>query len=402
MFEELSETLKNKWQQEGFQKATDIQEQIFQQMKNKESFIAVSPTGTGKTLAYLLPLFLQIEVNHQLQAVVFAPSQELAQQILSVSKEWTKGMGLTIIALIGGANAKRQIEQLKKKPELIIATPGRFLELMKQTAKLKVHNVRWVIYDEADYLLAKQNQSRKDLELIDERMMRDVQKILVAATESKDLKNYLKDQSPNPILLRNSKTNEQQAVHHFLVLTKNRHKVNDLKRLIHLEDFKALVFFERIADLERVAAKLNYEKVPVSVLHSDLSNQERKYAIEQLKNSKVKLLLTTEVAARGIDLPNIPYVVQYHSAKTTHSYIHRSGRTGRMGAKGTVISLVNEQERRDLKKLLVENDIQLEDGKIYNRQLIKVNYESKSESKSRPVRERKSQPRQKNTTKHKK
>ena len=389
MFNDLPAPLQEKWQAAGFQEPTAIQKKVFQQMNIKESFAAISPTGTGKTLAYLIPLLMQLEANHQLQAVIFAPSQELAQQILQVSSDWGTNLGLTIMSLIGGANTKRQIEQLKKKPELIIATPGRFLELLKQTAKLKVHTVQWLIYDEADYLLAKTNQSRQDLELIEGRMMRDVRKAFISATQSEDLLRYLDAQSPVPVLLKSSIEEQAQPVTHMVVLSNNRNKVENLRRLTHLDSMKALVFFDRISDLERVAAKLIYEQVPISVLHSDLSNQERKFAISLFNKQETKLLLTTEVAARGIDLPDIPYVIHFHSAKTPQSYIHRSGRTGRMGAKGQVISLVNEQEARDLKKMLASLDIQLERRRLYRQQLIAAHDDLKVTKSKRPVQNRK-------------
>ena len=389
LFNDLPTPLQEKWQAAGFQEPTAIQKKVFQQMNIKESFAAISPTGTGKTLAYLIPLLMQLEANHQLQAVIFAPSQELAQQILQVSSDWGTNLGLTIMSLIGGANTKRQIEQLKKKPELIIATPGRFLELLKQTAKLKVHTVQWLIYDEADYLLAKTNQSRQDLELIEGRMMRDIRKAFISATQSEDLLRYLDAQSPVPVLLKSSIEEQAQSVNHMVVLSNNRNKVENLRRLTHLDSMKALVFFDRISDLERVAAKLIYEQVPISVLHSDLSNQERKFAISLFNKQETKLLLTTEVAARGIDLPNIPYVIHFHSAKTPHSYIHRSGRTGRMGAKGQVISLANEQEARDLKKMLASLDIQLERRRLYRQQLIAAHDELKVTKPKRPVQKRK-------------
>ena len=151
----MKEYIQNKWNEKGFKALTPIQEATKELIQNGEDVVAVSPTGTGKTLAYLLPLLEKIEVNHELQVVILVPSQELAQQIGEVIREW-KLPELTMLVLAGGANVKRQIENLKKKPELVVGTPGRLTELANQK-KLKLHKVQVLVLDEADYLLAQEH-----------------------------------------------------------------------------------------------------------------------------------------------------------------------------------------------------------------------------------------------------
>ncbi|MCR8969500.1 DEAD/DEAH box helicase [Facklamia sp. 7083-14-GEN3] len=368
---ELSNTqLKKYWQEKNFSEATAIQKQVYPYIKDEESVVAISPTGTGKTLAYLLPILEKIEVNQQLQAIIFAPTQELAQQIFLVVDEWSRLLGITVTSIVGGANVKRQIEKLKNKPELIVATPGRFNELLKQTSKLKVHTVRWIIYDEADYLFSKGEQQIADIEMIEKRLMRDIKRYYFSATKSKDFLDYLQAKNYEFDRLEISMESANIQTEHVYLEVNNRQKTNMLKRLAQMEGMQAIVFFDQISDLERAAAKMIFENLSISVLHSQLTNQERQIALEQFRQQKTIYLLTTDLASRGLDIEGIPNVIHYHPARDVRTYYHRSGRTGRMGNEGCAISLVNQQEALNLKRMLDDSSIHLEERVLYDRQLL--------------------------------
>ena len=354
MIEKLPLTLQKRWQEKEFQAASQVQEEVIPELLANHSVLAISPTGTGKTLAYLLPILSLTQPNRQLQSLVFVPSQELARQIYEVAQEWGQGLGLTIQCLIGGANKRNQIQALKEKPEVIIATPGRFAELLNESAKLKVHQVQRVIYDEADYLFQADSQLDQDLALINHRLMRDVAKSYFSASYHQDLKDYLTCQ--------------------------NRRKVAMLKHLAFVEGMQAIVFFDQINDLEIAAAKLTYEGIPVVALHSQLSKIERQRALELFSQGQAIYLLTTDLAARGIDLPEIPYVIQYDRVSEADTYTHRAGRTGRMGRAGTVISLLNQQEALDLKRILDGQGIDLNERFLYQSQLLADKPEKKEGS----------------------
>ncbi|GAB7232407.1 DEAD/DEAH box helicase [Facklamia hominis] len=377
MIEKLPLTLQKRWQEKEFQAASQVQEEVIPELLANHSVLAISPTGTGKTLAYLLPILSLTQPNRQLQSLVFVPSQELARQIYEVAQEWGQGLGLTIQCLIGGANKRNQIQALKEKPEVIIATPGRFAELLKESAKLKVHQVQRVIYDEADYLFQADSQLDQDLALINHRLMRDVAKSYFSASYHQDLKDYLADQALDR---RFELTQPVSTIQHIYLTCQNRRKVAMLKHLAFVEGMQAIVFFDQINDLEIAAAKLIYEGIPIVALHSQLSKIERQRAFEIFSKGQAIYLLTTDLAARGIDLPEIPYVIQFDRVSEADTYIHRSGRTGRMGQAGTVISLLNQQEVLDLKRILDGQGIDLNERFLYQSQLLADKPEKKEGS----------------------
>ncbi|UUX33834.1 DEAD/DEAH box helicase [Fundicoccus culcitae] len=363
----LEEDLKKYWHNKGFDAATPIQKAVYQPIIEKQSFVAISPTGTGKTLAYLLPLIQTIEANNVLQVIILAPSQELVKQIGEVAQEWAQLLGLKTQVILGGANISRQIEQLKDKPEIIVATPGRFVELLNQTRKLKVHMVKTIVYDEADYLW--QDEHRPALEQIEKRLDKDVQKIWVSATLGAPLLSLVQAPTTIPLIHMTSQDNKL-PIEHYYILTTDRQKPQLLKRLGQVDNMQAIVFFEQVNELDQVASKLIYDGIKVAVLHSQVSKFERQHAIESFKAGEVTYLLTTDLAGRGMDIPALPYAIHYNRVNNLDTYFHRSGRVGRMGHKGVVISLVNEQEHRDLQKILDARSIQLTEKIVFQQAIV--------------------------------
>lgn len=355
------------WEEKTFEEPAPIQKQLFEAAQNGQDVIAISPTGTGKTLAYLLPILNTIEANKTLQAIVLAPSQELVMQIGDVARDWGKAVGIKTQTLIGGANIKRQIDKLKEKPELIIATPGRLSELMSKTKKLKVHSVKTIVFDEADYLF--QDEHKRTIASIQQSLMRNVQEIYTSATISDEFISDL-SQRPQMSIIRVDEEDTPNQTDHYYITVNNRDKVNELKRLAQVEDMRAIVFFEQIHQIEEVAAKLIFNNIPIVVLHSDISKQEREYAIRAFKNHSVTYLLTTDVASRGMDIKEVPYVIHYNRVEDRQTYIHRSGRTGRMNSEGIVISLTNQQEHQDLQELLKNENIHITERVLKDRMLL--------------------------------
>lgn len=343
------ETLQKKWNDKGFKEATAIQERVYDAIKNGEDIVAISPTGTGKTLAYVLPLLELVSPNHELQTLVVAPSQELAQQIGEVIREW-KPSELTMIVLAGGANIKRQLKNLKKKPEIVVGTPGRLMEL-SQSRKLKLHQLQTIVLDEADYLLQPEHlhQTR---ELI-KKAPSQRQVLCFSATKNDTLSHLSQWLNVAPTMLEVTHVETTQAtVQHAYVETPVRKKDELLRKFANMQQFQALVFVNSLANAGILAEKLAYHHIPCALLTSDAHQSERKAAIQAFKKGEVPLLLTTDVASRGLDVEDLPVVIHYDLPESAEVYTHRSGRTGRMGKAGLVLSFVTEKEVRTLKKLV--------------------------------------------------
>lgn len=347
---ELQPFIQAIWEKEGFNRLTNVQEKAIPLIDGGRDVIAESPTGTGKTLAYLLPVLNKIDPEKRtIQAVVLASSQELVMQILSEIQKWGEGSGIRSASFIGGANVKRQLEKLKKQPHIIAGTPGRMMELIAQK-KIKMHEVKTIVLDEGDQLLTKEHlQTVKN---IVKSSQADRQVVLFSATLPEQAVTIAKEltQDAEIIQVKKDETIESGAVDHVFFTAEQRDKIKLLEKMSRLEEASILVFIKDIGNLNVVSEKLAFQNVKASVLHSDLNKDKRKNALKDFRTGKVNMLLATDVAARGLDIKGITHVVHYDFPRDIEQYVHRSGRTGRFGAEGTVVSLVNEREERDLKK----------------------------------------------------
>ena len=364
---QLTPELQQQWQRAGFTAPTPIQIATHPLITDGQSLVATAPTGTGKTLAYLLPLLPKIQPQGGWQLLILVPSQELAQQIGRVVQLWATPCRLSSVVLAGGANRNRQIDKLKSKPEIIVATPGRLSELSEQSRKLKYHQIQAIVLDEADHLLV--DEHIDVVRRLVGRAPASRQLLFFSATSSERLQQIERWFSTTVQTVSISATQSEQNTQHTYIQTPNRKRSEVLRALSHVADWRALVFVSNIATADMLYQKLRYEKVPVALVHSELSATERKRAIEQFTHQKVCYLVTTDVAARGLDLPQLPCVIQYDLPLDAITYTHRSGRTGRMGAAGLVVSLVNERSVRTLKQLVAPGTV-LQEKIVYAQQFI--------------------------------
>ncbi|KAA9031219.1 DEAD/DEAH box helicase [Niallia endozanthoxylica] len=342
------------WEKAGFSQPTSIQSYAIPHILEKKDVIAQSPTGTGKTLAYLLPVLNMIDAEKKaVQAVILASSQELVMQILNEIQKWAEGSGIRGASFIGGANVKRQLEKLKKHPHIAVGTPGRVHELIKQK-KLKMHEVKMVVLDEGDQLLVPEHT--ETVQQIVKSTLSDRQVVLFSATLPDSIINIAKELTNNAeiISVKKDETIRAEKVNHIYFISEQRDKIKLLEKISRLKELKGLVFVKDIGNLTVLAEKLQFKKINVSILHSDLNKMERQKALRNFRDGKTSMLIATDVAARGLDIQGITHVVHYDFPKDLNQYVHRSGRTGRFGAAGTVISLVTEREERDLKKFARE------------------------------------------------
>ncbi|ADU29029.1 DEAD/DEAH box helicase [Evansella cellulosilytica] len=360
--------LQEAWKKSHFKEVTEIQKQVIPAILEGQDIIAESPTGTGKTLAYLLPTLEKIDVNKkEMQVLIFASSRELVMQILEEIRIWTEGSSIGRAALIGGANVKRQIDKLKKKPQIVVATPGRAVELMQQK-KLKVHEVKTVVFDEADQLFS--NEHQKQIDHVLKSTLKDRQILVFSATLNELVEEKAKIRMNDAKVVRVKLDEEANNVEHVYIICEQRDKMTTLRRLINLKGLRALAFSNDIQLLSTYAAKLEYDGMPLGLLHSETTKQEREQALRQFREKRTPLLLATDVASRGLDIKELTHVFQLDVPRDAEQYKHRAGRTGRAGQEGTVISLVTEQEVQKLLQLGKKLSLTMYEKRLYKGELV--------------------------------
>lgn len=341
MITKLPDAWQKLWKDLGFTTFTPIQEQLFDPISQGDNTLGISPTGTGKTLAYLLPLLLRIRPKKAQQLLILSPNTELAGQLFEVTKTWAEPLGLSAQLFLSGSSQKRQIERLKKGPEIVIGTPGRIFELIK-LKKIKMMSVDTVVLDEYDELL---NDSQLQfVERITHYVPRNHQLIYISATATV----ASSDLAPDTKIIDCS-TQQIDTIHHYYILVDKRHRTDLLRKFSNIPDFRGLVFFNSLSDLGAVEERLQFEGSSASSLASDVNVKQRKLILEKFKNHDLSLLLGTDLIARGIDIDQLETVINFEVPRDKDIYTHRSGRTGRMGKEGAVITFISHPE--DLKKL---------------------------------------------------
>lgn len=348
------------WEDKAFRQPTAIQKQVYKPMSQKQSLLAVSPTGSGKTLAYLLPSLQQVVPGQGNQLLILTSSQELAVQVYEVAKEWAHAINLHCQSCIGGANVKRQVEQLKKKPEVIVGTPGRVLELIK-AKKINAFNIQSLILDEADQLVKDDSQGL--VKEIMQRLGKKTTNSFFSATADTALAEVKELVTDLTVIDTTMIDDSQGVVYHYYLNVSARKITDTLRRLCHIEAFQGLFFFNQLSDLGNAEEKLGFHHLNVASLASDQSKEMRKLALNAFKQHRLNALLATDIAARGIDLDRLPYVVNVDVPLTKESYLHRAGRVGRMGADGVVLTLVTPQTQRDYRKIM--SQMQLKGQEVF-------------------------------------
>jgi len=345
----LNETLQEKWAKSNFAFEMPIQTKLIPHMLDGSDIVAESPTGTGKTLAYVLPLLQKVDpTKKQTQALVIVPSQELGMQIVEVFRDWVSGTDITVAQLIGGANINRQIDVLKKKPTIVVGTPGRLQELVK-VKKIKMHEINIVVLDEGDQLLSREHRTTVK-GLIDATVERQL--VVLSATITEEIELVAERMMKNPVRIQVSAEEipmKGKVIHSF-VKTEPRDKTELLRRLSHLEGMKGLAFVNSLDQLLMKDSKLAYRNAPIVSLHSEMKKEERKQALDDFKNGKVSILIATDVAARGLDISGLTHVIHVDVPHSIEPYLHRSGRTGRAGKDGEVLTLLTYSDEKTYKK----------------------------------------------------
>lgn len=367
---DLIEQFQTHFEERNFKQLTAIQEAVQKPLEEDKTVFGIAPTGSGKTLAFTWPLLPKVMKGQGTQILVLEPSQELALQTTRVMREWAALLGLKVHSATGGANLRRQTERLKKeRPEVVVGTPGRILHLL-DTRDLKLNNLATLVIDEADDLLRDDTQAV--VEDIERATPLDTQLAFFSATQSTTLEqlDVLFGRDLVKIDVRAQDHSRGPVKHGLVVARTMSDKAVMLERLSQTKNFRALVFFTSIKTLHYTASRLRHDGISSATLGGRQRQTERETVMRQFRKHQVKLLLTTDVAARGLDVPKLPAVVNFELPNTADGYVHRTGRTGRQGEPGLVVNLGDDHDFRDLKKLLADTNYQLEPMTIDKRQLV--------------------------------
>ena len=343
---------------------TDIQAQVIPHMLEGRDVIGQAHTGSGKTLAYLCPILMRIDPSaKQAQALILAPTHELVMQIYRLAVQLSKDAELDIkcMSIIGEANINNQIAKLKEKPQLIVGTPGRVLDLIKKK-KINCQTIRTVIIDEMDNLLDNTNQ--QTMQEIIKSMLRDRQLAAFSATASNHTLELLKQHMHEPVMLvSKAEVKMNPNIEHFYLIGEQRDKFVLLRKLLHALDEEAqriLIFMNDGPELDFLVDKLNYHKIRTYSLHGIVDKEERQKAMDEFRRGKIKILVSSDLAARGLDIPDITHVINMDFPAEPNEYIHRSGRTARGERTGQCYSLVNPKELAALRIYQREFEIEVQ------------------------------------------
>lgn len=330
-------------------KPTLIQKESYDAILNGASCVALAKTGTGKTLAYALPVLERAKKGAANSVVILAPTTELAVQIRHAINPYLHVLDLTGVSLVGAGNRKRQEDKLKKKhPEVIVATPGRFFDFFS-SGRIKIAQIKTLVIDEADDIL--EFTKMELLSSLGQNLSSQAQILLFGATDSEIICDA-EEVFARQFLLIDVRNEQKSTTKHYFLQVDNAHKIEFLQRMTKLDHFKGILFFDSNQTMMRFAGIFGHTKTKFELLANEFGKQRREEALHDLASGKTKLLLATDLAARGLDIPGLTYVINFDIPSEVNTYLHRAGRTGRMNKEGYVVSLGDDHDFRDLKKLL--------------------------------------------------
>lgn len=364
IFEQLSNNLQESLKSLSIAEPTPVQSEIIPRILAGENVLFQSETGTGKTFAYLLPLINKLETlsdNQRVRIIVVAPTFELASQINTACKSITKHKSAL---LIGGAPLKRQMEVLKEKPEIIIGTAARLVELIR-LKKLKTDGIFAIVFDETDRLVKK--EAVEDTSALRDLMPGGTQIVACTATISRQTKIFFAD-AKNIVMPAEDVL--KKRITHWAIYAETRDKIDTLRKLLAAEKpAKALVFTSRADQVENIYQKLAYKKVDCACIHAKTDKQQRKATMDRFRSGKIPVLITSDLGARGLDIPEITHIIQMDLPSDEDFFVHRCGRTARAGKTGINIVIGDEWEMRHFAQLekklgIVVYPKELRDGKI--------------------------------------
>ncbi len=349
----LNSEIMNSLDDLGFVEPSPIQEESIPfLLKSKQDLIALAQTGTGKTAAFSLPILNQMKAkNKDLQAIIICPTRELCIQTAQGVKDFSKYLkDVDVTAVYGGERIDIQIRALRKGTNIVVGTPGRVHDLIRRNI-LKLQNIKWLVLDEADEML--DMGFKDDLDAILDETPEERQTLLFSATMSRSVhsiaKKYMKDAHEISV---GEKNKGAENVSHEYYVVQPRTRFEALKRVIdHIPDVYGIIFCRTRHETQEISDKLKQAGYGTEALHGEIAQAMRTKIMDRFKKKQIRLLVATDVAARGIDVNDLTHVINYNLPDQNEAYTHRSGRTGRAGSNGVSVSIVTPRESRVIRRL---------------------------------------------------
>lgn len=329
---------------------TDIQSKAIPVILNsKDDIVAIAKTGTGKTAAFGLPLLQLVNPeNTNIQTVILAPTRELGQQILKNLDSFnSEELAVSIAGVFGGIPIKPQIERLKQQTHIVVATPGRLADVIDRKA-IDVSQINYFVLDEADEMVS---AHKEGLEAIIKALPKSRRTLLFTATMPGTIKQLVQNSLAKTVttIEADMQTVGHQGIEHQFVVVQPIEKLNVLMHFLNFNDGqRGIIFCKTKAAVNKLAKNLAINKFSSGAIHGSLSQGIRDRIMGQFREGHINILVATDLAARGIDVKDLAFVVNYHLPDTYEAYVHRSGRTARAGAKGLALSVIQEDEVQDI------------------------------------------------------
>ena len=355
----LSKALLDAVNKQGYTSPSPIQQKAIPLILERKDILASAQTGTGKTAGFTLPM-LQILSQRQplrkrpIRALVLTPTRELAAQVHSNVKSYSEFLDIRSSVIFGGVNQRPQIAKLRNGVDILVATPGRLLDLQNQRL-LSLSNIEILVLDEADRML--DMGFLRDIRKIIDLMPRKRQNLLFSATFSKEIKKLASDFLNHPVMVEATPENTTvDAIEQKVYRVAKDKKTGLIIKLISEGNWKQVLVFTRTKHgANRLCEKMVKAGISASAIHGNKSQGARTKALAGFKSNSIRVLVATDIAARGLDIPLLPHVINFELPNISEDYVHRIGRTGRAGASGEALSLVSADETeflRDIQKLV--------------------------------------------------
>lgn len=334
----------------GFQNPTPIQEKVIPLVLKRNDVIGISQTGTGKTHAFLLPIVSQIDTTKDcVQAVITAPTRELASQLFNNAKKFIDYLPeLRVSLIVGGSDRQRAVQKLATQPHIVIGTPGRIKDLSLDAQALKITTAKIFVVDEADMTL--EFGYLEDIDAVAGKMADDLQMLVFSATIPQNLRPFLKKymQSPKTVEI-DSQLVTTANVEHILLATKHQDRYDLLKQIMKVIDpYVCIIFANKRTEVSKITHQLREDGYKVGEIHGDLEPRERKKMMRQINNNEYQYIVATDIAARGIDIDGVSHVINMEFPTEPDFYIHRSGRSGRGNYTGVCYSMYDTEDEKSI------------------------------------------------------